>query len=232
MVVNEAYGKLDKLPFDLPKRRAITYSLKKDDDKNDPRQILYGKLKAQIKEILHQIGQNSAESGSTELISPKSKAELLAEEHAFQAKRHKWRTSKEGTDEARESAFLIYDEIQRLFDTDREHNDLIKNECHRGQGQSSTNLSLIHRGTMAFNLAWAQYYANDLDTAGILLEVNNLGVRKDRERKKRYRADINRQTGLVWFEESQKDRIFTPSELAAYIYDAFLDEIKLISTPS
>lgn len=51
-VFNELTGDIGDLPFDLRKRRVLTYRLAEGDEKAEPRKVLTGKLKAAIQEIL------------------------------------------------------------------------------------------------------------------------------------------------------------------------------------
>jgi hypothetical protein len=51
-LLNEATGAINDLPFDLPRRRVLTYSLSKDEDKTQARKVLVGKLKSAIQDIM------------------------------------------------------------------------------------------------------------------------------------------------------------------------------------
>lgn len=53
MVMNTAFGELNKLPFDLDKRRVVVYSCSEnEEDKASERKILEGKLESQIRSII------------------------------------------------------------------------------------------------------------------------------------------------------------------------------------
>ena len=51
-VLNEATGPIEKLPFDLPRRRIVTYRFFEDVDKEDAKAQLVSVLKARLKQIL------------------------------------------------------------------------------------------------------------------------------------------------------------------------------------
>ncbi len=157
MVINEAFGKANRLPFDLPWRRTVTYSLRPDEDRTSARQMLIGKLTFSLSEILRsaRITRETKEDRSSE--GP-SKAEILSRQTVFAKERNKWLNSEEGVQEVRLEVQRLYSRIKELFDRDGTHHQTIGNELQWNAERRQPRISLIHRGMMAFNLEWAAQY--------------------------------------------------------------------------
>jgi len=158
-----------------------------------------------------------------------SKADVLAKQQALQEKQKAWKDSHQGVADAEEAAKEVFIELQGLFEADGPSNDLIGNSIESAPDRNI--FSLVYRGMMAFNLHWRTEYGNSVDHSGLYVEVRNLGERHDRNRKRTYRSRLADDGAVNWFDEKEPAKAFTNSELAAWLYDEFLDEIELVTRP-
>jgi hypothetical protein len=230
MVINEHFGRANQLPFDLPWRRAITYSLGPNEERDQARQTLIGKLTFNLSEIIKASAPVVEKIDKDERLEP-SKAELLSRQTVFAKERALWLNSEAGVRDAQEEALDLYEEIKELFERDGEHHQTMGNELRYYPEANPRRISLVHRGMMAFNLQWVARYVNTLEDSELVVEVKVFGDRSDRNGLQTYQPDIDSNGKVVWGTENEKPHQYTTKEMGVRIYEQFLEEIRIVSQP-
>jgi hypothetical protein len=132
MVMNTAFVEINKLPFDLDKRRVIPYSISENaEDKATERKVLESKLDAMIRSIIKQMPVE-------EVVEVIATTELnLKEQIQFKKFQKEWKSSSNSIDDVKSELNSLFDKIIEYLNgepTERTDNQL-SFEAHNLEAQ-------------------------------------------------------------------------------------------------
>lgn len=235
MVCNEAYGKVGKLPFDLPTRRVIPYWVVENErDKSIERNNLSNKLRNQINLIIDQLNPPknviapNFNINATDAVL--ANADRLAEEKQFEVGRSNWLISSTAVFDVIESGKFIFEMIDKKLEANESAFSTLGIKLHKDVYLRSVQTELYGSQVEIKSMG-----STDLNHANLSdLWLHQVLYKKipyiqgtyttELIREYQLFPDLNRNGEIVWKEKPGKS--FTISEIADRCFQLLFNQIE------
>ncbi len=231
MVMNTAFGEINKLPFDLEKRRVITYSIYENaEDKAAERKVLEGKLESAIRSIIKQMP-------SEEVIEPPrdktlSQFEELKQKQNLEEFRSRWLNTSAGLQDFRKHVNSFFNLFQQKYESVKELYSDLELELIEKKGFRI----IFHKYVLLITLEQRnnERYPNPISFAiTYCLKQRAMSIQNSLfnliGHSKEVTPNINEQREFVW--ENARKQNLTSQELCDEVFQLLIDEFKKYNSP-
>jgi Predicted nucleotide-binding protein containing TIR-like domain len=234
LVMNEAFGAIKELPFDLEKRRVSNYYLTSSSvDKAEQKKRLVDQIELALRRILDEVESeldlkrigipDTTVTSEKEKVGPR-----LAKEHDFVSHRKTWLISELGVKEVKANSTLLVNLIEEeiSFQFESTHGMDIKFE-NRSK-DDALDIVFKYGFKVIYEIKWRQAYSNAVEQCGLRVfkNLNKCGSPSTREAL--FTADLNENDEITWLETGRSDGRLKINELAEKFVLDFMSDIRSV----
>jgi len=225
LILNEAFGKVEMLPFDLRTKRTVSYKMNpENEDRATERNSLSGKLVKATMEIL----SHSATTApvSTPPLVPLHPAENLDRLFEFRATHKEFHGTEQGNELVKKEFAALCD---YLIERAKESNERSKHFIIELRQDNPSNCVVFVRNLQLIASLSKPNFTNSLEGVRLYCGIREqLGHYKDANEISHgfYLPELDIDTGVGWISERAKKTNVPSSYLAKLWFDAFLRELE------